>query len=135
MEAIRPQVLQSHLRVDAMSSILLPHRLQIPVDTLNIFGGIITLRWFNGTNYHVSCPLLLKYFPKLIEFLDMLIRSEFWGLFCVPRIVAKAVDDHDSPHPMNIGGSNCQTIALSESLNISPLRHQDSRKNRGKRFP
>ena len=41
----------------------------------------------------------------------------------------------DTRHPLNLGGSNCQTIALSESLNISPLRHQDSRKNRGKKIP
>ena len=33
---------------------------------------------------------------------------------------------------MQIGGSNGATIALSYSLDISPLMHEDYRKNRGK---
>ena len=38
-------------------------------------------------------------------------------------------------HTLYLGGSNCPTIALSESLDMSPPMHQDSRKNRGKNAP
>ena len=38
-------------------------------------------------------------------------------------------------HTLNLGGSKCPTIALSESLDMSPPMHQDSRKNRGKNAP
>ena len=40
-----------------------------------------------------------------------------------------------SIHTLYLGGSNCPTIALSESLDMSPPMHQDSRKNRGKNAP
>ena len=49
--------------------------------------------------------------------------------------VGRPRNDWSAVHPLNLGGSNCQTTALSESLNISPQRHQDSRKNRGKKIP
>ena len=79
--------------------------------------------WFRGTNQVTRLLLEIRKVVKGYGSRNTVVEVEF------------SYGGKNTVHTLNLGGSKCPTIALSESLDMNPPMHEDSRKNRGKNAP